>query len=105
MFYNFNYINSNESDADPLGKTPDGNFTVYDLNGGYQATEKLFIGYWFMYGTQKGDLGSPGTFDPADGNFDVTKHWYGANLYLTYAFKENFSLGFRCGSHSVYQLP
>ena len=91
----FNYINSNESDADTLGNTPPGNFTVYDLNGGYQATEKLFIGYWFMYGSQSGTLGSPGTFVPADGNVNETKHWGGANLYLIYAFTDVFSLGFR----------
>jgi hypothetical protein len=90
-----NYISSNESDADSLGNTPDGNFSVYDLNGGYQATEKLFIGYWFMWGTQKGTLGSPGTFVPADGNVDETKTWSGANLYLTYALTDVFSIGFR----------
>jgi Putative beta-barrel porin-2, OmpL-like. bbp2 len=91
-----NYINSNESNADPAtGKTPAGNFTVYDLNGGYQASEKLFLGYWFMYGTQKGTLSAPGTFLPADGNVDKVKSWYGANLYLTYAFSDVFSLGFR----------
>jgi hypothetical protein len=94
----FNYINTNESNADALGKTPSGNFTVYDLNGGYQVNDKFFIGYWFMYGSQKGTLGSPGTFFPADGNVDETKHWYGANLYLTYALKDNFSIGFR-GEH------
>lgn len=94
----FNYINSNESNADATGQTPEGNFTVYDLNGGYQASEKLFIGYWFMYGTQKGTLGAPGTFIPADGNVDEKKSWYGANLYLTYAFSDAFSLGFR-GEH------
>lgn len=94
----FNYINSNESNADATGQTPEGNFTVYDLNGGYQASDKLFIGYWFMYGTQKGTLGAPGTFIPADGNVDEKKSWYGANLYLTYAFSDAFSLGFR-GEH------
>jgi Putative beta-barrel porin-2, OmpL-like. bbp2 len=93
-----NYINSNESNADALGKTPKGNFTVYDLNGGYQATDKLFIGYWFMLGRQKGMLGSPGTFIPADGNVDEVKTWTGANLYLTYAITDSFSLGFR-GEH------
>lgn len=93
-----NFISSNESNADAQGKTPSGNFTVYDLNGGYQATEKLFIGYWVMYGTQKGTLGAPGTFIPADGNVDDKKSWYGANLYLTYAFSDVFSLGFR-GEH------
>lgn len=92
-----NYINSNESSA-VLGKTPKGNFTVYDLNGGYQATEKLFIGYWFMYGSQNGTLDSPGTYHPADGNVDEVKHWGGANLYLIYAFTDVFSLGFR-GEH------
>jgi len=94
----FNYINTNESNADAQGNTPKGNFTVYDLNGGYQATEKLFIGYWFMYGSQTGTLGSPGTFFPADGDVDAVKHWYGANLYLTYAITDAFSLGFR-GEH------
>jgi hypothetical protein len=93
-----NYINSNESNADATGKTPKGNFTVYDLNGGYQITDKFFIGYWAMFGSQKGTLGSPGTFVPADGDVDKVKTWYGANLYLTYAIKENFSIGFR-GEH------
>jgi Putative beta-barrel porin-2, OmpL-like. bbp2 len=91
----FNYINSNEADADATGSTPSGNFTVYDLNGGYQVSEKFFIGYWGMFGTQKGALGSPGVFVPADGDVDTKKTWYGANLYLTYAIKENFSIGFR----------
>ncbi|MBL7861084.1 MAG: porin [Cyclobacteriaceae bacterium] len=91
----FNFISSNESNADATGSTPDGNFTVYDLNGGYQATDKLFIGYWVMYGTQHGTLGSPGTFVPADGDVDATKSWYGANLYFTYALSDLFSMGFR----------
>ena len=94
----FNYINTNEANADATGNTPNGNFTVYDLNGGYQAGKKLFIGYWFMLGSQKGTLGSPGTFTPADGNTTDRKSWYGANLYLTYAFTDMFSLGFR-GEH------
>jgi hypothetical protein len=93
-----NYINSNESNADALGTTPDGNFTVYDLNGGYQATDKFFIGYWFMYGSQHGTLGSPGTFVPADGNVTDTKTWYGANIYLQYALSDIFTIGFR-GEH------
>lgn len=91
----FNYISSNESNTNAAGNTPEGNFTVYDLNGGYQATENLFIGYWFMYGSQFGELGSPGTFVPADGDVTSTKHWGGANLYLIYAFTDMFSLGFR----------
>lgn len=92
----FNYINTNESDADPSnGTTPDGNFTVYDLNGGYQLNEKLYIGYWFMYGSQYGTLGSPGTFIPADGDVVSTKTWGGANLYFIYKFSDLFSLGLR----------
>ena len=95
----FNYINTNEANTDlTTGKTPAGNFTVYDLNGGYQAGKKLFIGYWFMFGSQKGPLGSPGTFTPADNNTTDTKTWYGANLYLTCAITDVFSLGFR-GEH------
>lgn len=90
----FNYINTNEANADDLGKTPDGNFTVYDLNGNYEAG-KLTIGYWFMFGSQKGELGSPGTFIPADGNVDEKKTWYGANLYLIYAASDMFSIGVR----------
>ena len=94
----FNYINSNESNADAQGDTPAGNFTVYDLNGAYQLSDKFLIGYWAMYGSQKGELGAPGTFIPADGNTDERKSWYGANLYLVYALSDIFSLGFR-GEH------
>lgn len=94
----FNYITSNESNADALGKTPKGNFTVYDLNGAYTVSDKFTIGYWFMYGSQKGTLGAPGTFIPADGNVDKVKTWYGANLYLIYTMSDLFALGFR-GEH------
>lgn len=94
----FNYINTNEANADSLGRTPNGNFTVYDLNGGYQVSKKFYIGYWFMYGSQSGNLGSPGTFFPADGDVAKTLHWGGGNLYFIYAFNDGFSLGFR-GEH------
>ena len=90
-----NYINTNESSADALGKTPEGKFLVYDLNGAYQPTEKFTIGYWFMWGAQKGTLGSPGTFIPADGDVSNTKSWYGANLYLIYALTDFLDLGLR----------
>ncbi|HRI79112.1 MAG TPA: outer membrane beta-barrel protein [Cyclobacteriaceae bacterium] len=93
-----NYINTNESNADALGNTPDGNFTVYDLNGGYQLTPKFYVGWWFMYGSQYGQLESPGTFIPADGDITSTKTWYGANLYLQYALSDVFTVGFR-GEH------
>lgn len=91
----FNYIHTNESNADSLGNTPPGNFTVYDLNGGFQLSEKFFLGYWFMYGSQYGNLGAPGTFFPADGDVTKTLHWGGANLYFIYAFTDGFSLGLR----------
>jgi hypothetical protein len=91
----FNYIHTNESSADALGKTPEGKFIVYDLNGAYQLTEKFSIGYWFMWGSQKGSLGSPGTFIPADGDVSHTKSWYGANLYLTMALTDRVDLGLR----------
>lgn len=94
----FNYINTNESNADALGKTPKGNFTVYDLNGSYAVSDKFTIAYWAMLGSQKGELGSPGTFIPADGNVDEKKTWYGANIYFIYAMSDLFSLGLR-GEH------
>jgi hypothetical protein len=91
----FNYINTNEVNADALGKTPAGNFTVYDLNGSYIFSDKFTLAYWFMLGSQKGELGSPGTFVPADGNVTEKKTWYGANLYFIYNFSEVAALGLR----------
>ena len=93
-----NYINTNEASSDSLGNTPPGNFTVYDLNGGYQLSSKFYLGWWFMYGSQYGKLESPGTFIPADGDITSTKTWYGANIYLTYAMSDIFTIGFR-GEH------
>jgi hypothetical protein len=90
-----NYISTNESDADAQGKTPKGNFTVYDLNGQYTFSDKFYLGYWFMLGTQYGTLGAPGTFMPADGDVEGTKKWYGANLYLVYNASDLFSIGVR----------
>jgi hypothetical protein len=91
-----NYINTNESNADPAtGTTPKGNFTVYDLNGVYTFSDKFYIGYWFMLGTQRGTLGSPGTFVPADGDVDHQKKWWGANLYFVYNTSDLFSIGLR----------
>lgn len=90
-----NYINTNESNADATGKTPKGNFTVYDVNGAYTFSDKFYIAYWFMLGTQKGTLGSPGTFVPADGDVDHQKKWWGANLYFVYNASDLFSIGLR----------
>lgn len=90
-----NYINTNEANADATGKTPKGNFTVYDLNGAYTFSDKFYIAYWFMLGTQHGTLGSPGTFIPADGDVDATKKWWGANLYFVYNTSDLFSIGLR----------
>lgn len=90
-----NYISSNESNADATGKTPKGNFSVYDINGVYTFSDKFYIGYWFMLGTQYGALGAPGTFIPADGDTDAHKKWYGANLYFVYNASDLFSIGLR----------
>lgn len=90
-----NFISTNESNADAQGKTPKGNFTLYDLNGVYTLSDKFYIGYWFIYGMQHGTLGSPGTFVPADGDVDKTKHWWGANLYFVYNTSDLFSIGLR----------
>jgi hypothetical protein len=90
-----NFISTNESNADAQGNTPKGNFTLYDLNGVYTFSDKFYIGYWFIYGMQHGTLGSPGTFVPADGDVDKTKHWWGANLYFVYNTSDLFSIGLR----------
>jgi len=90
-----NYITTNESNSDTQGKTPKGNFTVYDINGVYTVSDKFYIGYWAMLGTQHGTLGSPGTFVPADGDVDATKKWWGANLYFVYNTSDLFSIGLR----------
>jgi len=90
-----NFISTNEANADSLGNTPKGNFTLYDLNGVYTLSEKFYIGYWFIYGMQHGTLGSPGTFIPADGDVDKTKKWWGANLYFVYSPTDLFSIGLR----------
>jgi hypothetical protein len=90
-----NFISTNEANADATGKTPKGNFTLYDLNGVYTLSDKFYIGYWFIYGMQHGALGSPGTFIPADGDVDKTKKWWGANLYFVYSPTDLFSIGLR----------
>ena len=90
-----NYISSNEANSDATGKTPKGNFTVYDINGVYTLSDKFYIGYWAMLGTQHGTLSSPGTFVPADGDVDKTKKWWGANLYFVYNTSDLFSIGLR----------
>jgi len=90
-----NFISTNESNADAQGKTPKGNFTLYDLNGVYTISDKFYIGYWFILGMQHGTLGTPGTFVPADGDVDKTKKWWGANLYFVYNTSDLFSIGLR----------
>jgi hypothetical protein len=90
-----NYISTNEANADALGKTPTGNFTVYDINGVYTISDKFYIGYWAMLGTQHGELGGAGTFIPADGDVESTKKWWGANAYFVYNASDLFSIGFR----------
>ncbi|MBS1489625.1 MAG: porin [Bacteroidetes bacterium] len=93
-----NYFSSNEANANKKGDTPRGNFTVYDLNGGYQLTDRVYIGYWLMYGSQYGALRSPGTYIPADNDTISTKHWGGANIYLVVKVSDLISIGFR-GEH------
>jgi Putative beta-barrel porin-2, OmpL-like. bbp2 len=90
-----NYISTNEANADATGDTPKGNFTVYDINGVYTLSDKFYIGYWAMLGTQHGELGGAGTFVPADGDVTSTKKWYGANLYFVYNASDLFSIGLR----------
>jgi hypothetical protein len=61
---------------------------VLDLVATYQVTERLLAAVWMMQGTLSGEF-QGGTY------FDETKHWSGANLYLSYKFSDVFSLGTR----------
>jgi hypothetical protein len=89
----FNTIQGNEANADPAnGKAPSSHFGVYDFVGIIQASERLTIGTWLMYGTLKGEF--QGT-TPTPLDKDKVTTWGGANLYLTYKFSELFSLGTR----------
>jgi len=91
----FNYITTNEADADAQGKTPKSNFTVYDLNGAWQVTDKFMLGFWAMVGSQNGNVASPGTFVPVDGVNTKNKYWNGVNLYTNWKFSDMFTLGLR----------
>ncbi|MDX2303436.1 MAG: outer membrane beta-barrel protein [Microscillaceae bacterium] len=85
------YINTivgNEANSRANGKDTSSLFVVYDLVATYQITEKFSIGTWLMLGTLKGEY-QGGTY------FAETGSWGGANLYMTYAFNDVFSLGAR----------
>jgi hypothetical protein len=91
----FNYINTNEANADAKGKTPNGRFIVYDFNGGYTFSDKFYLGFWVMMGQQKGEVGAPGTFTPTYGITNKFKTWSGYNIYAIYTATDMFSIGFR----------
>jgi len=91
----FNYFISNEENADSLGNTPQGYFSVYDFNGTYTVNDKFSVGYWFMLGSQKGLQGGMGTFAPTSGDMNKVETWGGGNLYFMYKYSDMFSLGLR----------
>lgn len=84
----FNTIQGNEANARANGKDTTSYFGVLDLVATYQLTEKLMVGTWLMMGSAKGEF-QGGSY------FPKTKHWSGANLYLTYKFTDLFTLGAR----------
>ncbi len=91
----FNYITTNEANADSLGNTPKANFTVYDLNGSWQVTDKFMLGFWGMIGSQYGAVGAPGVWTPIDGITTKKGYWGGVNIYTNWKFNDVFTLGLR----------
>lgn len=83
-----NTIQGNEGNARANGQDTTSYFGVLDLVATYQVTERLLAAVWMMQGTVSGEF-QGGTY------FDETKHWSGANLYLSYKFSDVFSLGTR----------
>ena len=93
-----NYFSSNEANPTNSGYLPKANFSVYDLNGSFQLTEKFNLGFWTMLGTQKGnmDASSPGIAPLIDKADTVkTKFWSGYNIYTAWKFNDKFTLGLR----------
>jgi hypothetical protein len=97
----FNYIGSNESNPDSLGKAKNGNlYQLFDLTTGYQLTDKFYVGLNTAYGMQKGDY--QGNLNPAQTilkvngvSSDSTKTWGGIALYSNYAFTDKIGFGVR----------
>ena len=93
-----NYFTSNEANPTASGYLPKANFSIYDLNGSFQLTEKFNLGFWALLGTQKGnmDASSPGIASLIDKADTVkTKTWSGFNIYTAWKFNNKFSLGLR----------
>jgi hypothetical protein len=94
-----NYITTNE--ATPNAKTgylSKANFSVYDLNGSFQLTDKFTLGFWTMLGTEKGNMNasSPGMVALIDSTDTLkTKFWSGYNIYTAWKFNDRYSLGLR----------
>ncbi len=62
---------------------------MFDLTTGYQATEKLYVGF-------NGAIGYISKQEnPENGEFDKTKSWGGAALYSNYKVSDLFGFGIR----------
>ncbi|MFM7487731.1 MAG: outer membrane beta-barrel protein [Cytophagales bacterium] len=83
-----NTIQGNEANARTSGQDTTSYFGVLDLVATYQVSERLQAAIWVMQGTASGEF-QGGTY------FNETKHWSGANLYVSYKFSDLFSLGTR----------
>jgi len=83
-----NTIQGNEANSRATGSDTTSYFGVLDLVATYQATDRLLLAVWAMQGSSSGEF-QGGTY------FAETKHWTGANFYLSYKFSDLFSLGTR----------
>jgi hypothetical protein len=83
-----NTIQGNEANARSTGMDTTSYFGVLDFVATYQVSENFMLGSWLMYGSLKGEY-QGSTFNHS------TKHWGGANLYLSYKLSSIFSVGSR----------
>lgn len=83
-----NTIQGNEGNVRANGSDTTSYFGVLDLVATYQATDRLLLAIWAMQGSVSGEF-QGGTY------FAETKHWSGANVYVSYKFTDIFSLGTR----------
>lgn len=87
-----NAISSNEANADATGKTPDANYSLFDLTTTYQITPKFMVGLNAVTGSQKGDYQTL-TTNPKFAKNSGT--WGGVALYTNYSVSDVFSIGAR----------
>ena len=84
----FNTIQGNEANARANGSDTTSYFGVLDLVATWQASERVGLTFWGMYGSLKGEF-------QGSSYSEKMIHWSGANVYINVKLTENFALGTR----------